>query len=187
MKLLFDFFPIALFFIAYKIQGIFVATAIAIIASFLQVGFYWLKHRKFENMHLVTLALIVVFGGMTLAFHDETFIKWKPSIINWLFGIVFLGSQFIGKKCIIERMMSQNISLPEFIWPRLNLAWAVFFIGLGFANLYVMSFYDTNTWVNFKLFGMLGLTLAFMLGQGFYLARYIEEAPGKEEAQEESE
>ena len=187
MKFLFDLFPVILFFIAYKVQGIFVATAIAIIASFLQVGFYWFKHRKFENMHLITLALIVVFGGLTLAFQDETFIKWKPSIINWLFGIVFLGSQFIGKKCIVERMMSQSISLPTSIWPRLNLAWAIFFISLGFANLYVMSNFDTNTWVNFKLFGMMGLTLAFLLGQGFFLARYIQEEPVKEEIREDSE
>jgi intracellular septation protein len=187
MKFLFDFFPVVLFFIAYKVQGIFVAPAIAIVASFIQVGFYWFKHHKFENTHLVTLTLIVIFGGLTLAFHNETFIKWKPSIINWLFGIVFLGSQFLGKKCIVERMMGNSISLPAFIWPRLNLAWAMFFIALGFANLYVMSNFDTNTWVNFKVFGMMGLTLAFVLGQGFYLAHYIQEEPAKEEVREDSE
>ena len=177
MKFLFDFFPIVLFFIAYKLYGIFAATAVAIAASFLQVGLYWLKHRKVENTHLVTLVLIAVFGGLTLILQDETFIKWKPSVINWLFGIVFLGSQFIGKKNIVERMMGANISLPKFIWPRLNMAWSVFFIALGFANLYVMSYYDTDTWVNFKMFGMMGLTIVFLVGQGFYLARYIQEEP----------
>jgi intracellular septation protein len=180
MKFLFDFFPIVLFFIAYKIYGIYVATAVAIAASFFQVGQYWLKHRRFENMHLATLALITVFGGLTLALQDETFIKWKPSIVNWLFGIVFLGSQFIGKKNIVERMMSHSITLPAFIWPRLNMAWSIFFIALGFANLYVMSYYDTSTWVDFKLFGMMGLTLAFLVVQGFYLARYIQDDPVKE-------
>ena len=177
MKFLFDLFPIILFFIAYKIYGIFVATAVAIVASFLQVGLYWLKHHKVETTHIVTLVLIAVFGGLTLVLQDETFIKWKPSVINWLFGVVFIGSQFIGKKTIVERMMGASISLPHFVWPKLNMAWAVFFIALGFANLYVMSFYDTDTWVNFKMFGMMGLTLAFLFAQGIYLTRYIQEEP----------
>ncbi len=177
MKFLFDLFPIILFFIAYKIHGIFVATAVAIAASFLQVGLYWLKHHKIEKMHLVTLVLLVVFGGLTLILQDETFIKWKPSIINWLFGIVFFGSQFFGKKTIIEHMLGANISLPSFVWPKLNTAWAIFFIALGFANLYVMSYYDTDTWVNFKLFGMMGLTMLFLLAQGIYLTQHIQEEP----------
>lgn len=181
MKFLFDFFPILLFFIAYKIDGIYTATAVAIAASFLQVALYWLKHRRFENNHLITLALLAVFGGLTLFLQDETFIKWKPSVINWLFGIVFLGSQFIGKKTIVQRMMGASITLPETVWPRLNLAWAVFFIALGFANLYVMSVYDTDTWVDFKLFGMMGLTIVFLIGQGFYLARYLQDEPQSEE------
>jgi len=180
MKVLFDFLPIILFFIAYKIQGIYVATAIAIATSFIQVGFYWLKHHKVENMHLVTLVLIAVFGGLTLALQDETFIKWKPSVVNWLFGLAFLGSQFVGKKNIVERMMGNAISLPDAIWLRMNMAWSIFFIGLGFANLYVMYYFDTDTWVNFKLFGMMGLTLAFLVAQGIYLARYIQDEPSKE-------
>jgi intracellular septation protein len=179
MKFLFDLFPIILFFIAYKTHGIFVATAVAIAASFLQVGLYWLKHHKVETTHIVTLVLIGVFGGLTLILQDETFIKWKPSVINWLFGAVFIGSQFIGKKTIVERMMGSNISLPHFVWPKLNMAWAIFFIALGFANLYVMSYYDTDTWVNFKMFGMMGLTLAFLFAQGIYLTRYIQDEPIK--------
>jgi intracellular septation protein len=175
MKFLFDFFPILLFFIAYKTHGIYAATAVAIVASFVQVAIYWFQHRRFETTHLVTLALIAVFGGLTLALQDETFIKWKPTVINWLFGVVFLASQYIGQKTIVERMMGATISLPAFVWPRLNLAWALFFIALGFANLYVMSYFDTDTWVNFKLFGMMGLTFAFLIAQGFYLTRYIQE------------
>lgn len=177
MKFLYDFFPILLFFIAYKIYGIYAATAVAIAASFVQVGWYWLKHRRFENMHLITLALLVVFGGLTLFLQDETFIKWKPTVINWLFGLVFLGSQFIGKKTIVERMMGANIELPAAIWPRINMAWALFFVFLGFVNMYVMYSFDTDTWVNFKLFGMTGLTLVFVLGQGLYLARFMKNEP----------
>src|SRR3990172_1775989 len=105
MKLLFDFFPVLLFFIAYKLQGIFVATAVAIIAAFIQVAAFWIKHRRFEKMHVITLAIIVVFGGATLLFQDPTFIKWKPTIVNWLFSIAFLGSQFVGEKPLLERMM----------------------------------------------------------------------------------
>ncbi len=182
MKFLFDFFPILLFFIAYKLYGIYAATAVAIAASFVQVGTFWLKHRRFENMHLVTLALIAVLGGATLWLQDEAFIKWKPTVVNWLFGAVFLGSQFIGKKPLAERMMGSAVTLPDGIWRRLNLAWTLFFVAMGFANLYVMYNFDTDTWVNFKLFGMMGLTLAFVIGQAFYLARYIK----PEEAEEKS-
>ncbi len=180
MKFLYDFFPILLFFIAYKIYGIYAATAVAIAASFVQVGWYWLKNRRFENMHLITLALLVVFGGLTLFLQDETFIKWKPTVINWLFGLVFLGSQFIGKKTIVERMMGANIELPAAVWPRINMAWALFFVFLGFVNIYVMQNFDTDTWVNFKLFGMTGLTLVFILGQGLYLTRFMKDEPTTE-------
>lgn len=175
MKLLFDFFPILLFFIAYKLYGIYVATAVAIAASFLQVGLFWLKHRRFENMHLITLVLIAVLGGATLFLQNEMFIKWKPSVLNWVFGLVFLGSQFIGRKNITERMLGKNISLPAPVWTRLNLSWVVFFMVMGFANLYVVYSFDTNTWVNFKLFGMMGLTLAFAFGQAAYLYRYTKQ------------
>ncbi len=180
MKFLYDFFPILLFFIAYKIYGIYAATAVAIAASFAQVSWYWLKHRRFENMHLITLALLVVFGGLTLILQDETFIKWKPTVINWLFAAVFLGSQFVGKKTIVERMMGANIELPTAVWPRINMAWAGFFVFLGFVNLYVIQNYDTDTWVNFKLFGMTALTLIFIVGQGLYLARFMKNEPAAE-------
>lgn len=174
MKFLFDFFPILLFFVAYKVYGIYVATAVAIAASFIQVGLFWLKHRRFENMHLVTLVLIAVLGGATLYLQDEAFIKWKPTIVNWLFGVVFLGSRFIGQKTLAERMMGAAVSLPELVWRRLNLSWGIFFVVLGFVNLYVVYNFDTDIWVNFKLFGMMGLTLAFVIAQAFYLARHIE-------------
>lgn len=173
MKFLFDFFPIFLFFVAYKVYDIYVATAVAILASFVQVGWFWLQHRRFEKMHLITLALMVVFGGATLLLQDETFIKWKPSVVNWLFGLVFLGSHFIGDKPIVQRMMESNIELPQPIWIRLNMAWGVFFILLGGVNLYVAYHFDTDTWVNFKLFGLMGLTFLFIIVQALYLSRHI--------------
>jgi intracellular septation protein len=171
MKFLYDFFPIVLFFVAFKLYGIYTATAVAIAASVLQVAIYWLKYRKFENMHLITLAIITVFGGATLLLEDEIFIKWKPTVLNWLFAIVFLGSQFIGKKTIVERVMGANIQLKAAEWIKLNLSWVVFFVALGALNLYVLYNYDTDTWVNFKLFGMLGLSLVFMIIQTSYIMR----------------
>ena len=184
MKFLYDFFPILLFFIAYKMYGIYAATVVAIVASVIQVGTFWLKHRRFENMHLVTLGLIVVLGGATLWLQDERFIKWKPTLVNWLFGLAFLGSQFIGKKPLVERMMSAAVQLPNEIWGRLNLIWVIFFVFMGVANLYVVYNYDTDTWVNFKLFGMMGLTFAFVIAQAFYLARHMTE--DEAEVEEES-
>lgn len=173
MKLLFDFLPIFLFFIAYKLYDIYTATIVAIVASCLQVAFFWIKYRRVETMHIITMVLIVVLGGATLIFKDETFIKWKPTGVNWMFGIAFLVSQFIGKKTILERMMGTSIKLPAQIWTRLNTAWALFFIFLGFINLYVAYNYDTDTWVNFKLFGMMGLTIIFIILQSVYLSRHI--------------
>ncbi len=174
MKLLYDFFPILLFFISYKFFDIYVATGVAIVASFVQVGWFWVQHRRVENMHLITLALIAVLGGATLLLHDDTFIKWKPTVVNWAFGLAFLGSQFIGKKPIVQRMMETNIKLTtDHIWTRLNLTWALFFIILGFVNLYVAFNFDTDTWVNFKLFGMLGITFLFVIAQSVYLMRYM--------------
>ncbi|MEE9396036.1 MAG: septation protein A [Methylococcales bacterium] len=176
MQILFDFFPIILFFIAFKLYGIYIATVVAIVATVIQVGFTWIKHRKIEKMHIVTLILITVLGGATLYFQNELFIKWKPTIVNWLFGIVFLGSQVIGDRTIIERMMKQNLDLPQAVWRRLNLSWALFFITLGCINVYVLYQFDTETWVNFKLFGMLGLTITFVVAQGIYLSKHIPEA-----------
>lgn len=181
MKFLFDFFPILLFFVAYKVFDIYTATAVAIAASFIQVGWFWLKHRRVEKMMIITLLMVTVLGGATLILQDETFIKWKPSVVNWAFGLAFLGSQFIGKKPIIQRMMEASVELPQKIWGRLNAAWSLFFISMGFLNLYIAYNFDTDTWVNFKMFGMIGLTFVFIIGQGFFLSRYMEE-PVKEES-----
>jgi intracellular septation protein len=173
MKLLIDFFPVLLFFIAYKAFDIYIATVVAIVSSVVQVVSNRLRHKRYENMQLVTLGLIVILGGATLLLHNELFIKWKPSIVNWLFGLAFLLSHFIGKQPLIKRMMGSMIQMPVVIWSRLNLAWGVFFLFLGLLNVYVIYQYDTDTWVNFKLFGMLGLTFAFVIVQSLYISRYI--------------
>lgn len=178
MKFLFDLFPILLFFTAYKLYDIYVATAVAIAAAFVQTGLFWLKNRRFENMHLVTLAILIIFGGLTLALRDPVFIKWKPTVVNWLFGAVFLGSQFIGRRTLVERMMSHAITVPGPVWLRLNWAWSLFFVAMGILNLYVAYNFSEETWVNFKLFGMMGLTIAFVFMQAFYLSRYMQ--PGEE-------
>jgi intracellular septation protein len=181
MKMLFDFFPILLFFAAYKLKGIYVATAVAIVVTLLQVGYLWWRHRRVEPMHLVTLGMIVIFGGATLYLHDEQFIKWKPTVINWLFGLAFLASQFVGDKPLIQRMMAASIALPQPVWYRLNLSWALFFLVLGAINLFVVYNFDTDVWVNFKLFGMLGLTVAFALLQAIFLARHLPEPESTKE------
>lgn len=189
MKLLYDFFPVILFFVAYKAYGIYVATAVIIVASVAQIGFHWLKKRKINRMHLTTALLVGIFGGITLALRDPMFIKWKPTIVNWLFAAVFLGSQLIGKKPIVQRMMegiykdahensSENgspgtLELPDTDWRTLNMMWSAFFVVLGAVNLFVVYNYSENTWVNFKLFGMLGLTLVFALAQGVWIARRL--------------
>ena len=181
MKLLVDFFPIVLFFAGYKLADIYVATLAAIVGAVVQVAFTWYRSRKVETMHLISLVLIVVFGGATWFLRDPTFIKWKPTVLNWLFGIVFLGSQFIGGQPVIQRMLSSQTELPAVVWRRLNLAWTSFFFVIGGVNLYVAFNFEESDWVNFKLFGMLGLTLVFVLAQSFYLSRHLPEATSEQE------
>ena len=175
MKFLFDYFPIICFFIAYKLWGIYVATGVAMAASALQLAVYWLKHRRFEKLHLITSAFIFILGGMTLIFHNAIFVKWKPTIVYWIFAIVLLGSQIVAsKKPLMQRMLKDKINLPEKIWRHLNISWGVFFLFLGFLNLYVVYNYNTNAWVYFKLFGTLGLMLLFIIAQAFYMAKHMQ-------------
>lgn len=175
MKLLFDFFPIVLFFIVFKYSGIYIATAVAMGASLVQVALFRLKFQRYDKMHLISLAIIMVLGGATLFFHNPWFIKWKPTGIYWLSAIVFITSSFIGSKPLIQKMMEANVSLSSKVWTRLNTAWAVFFVLMGALNLYVAYNYDTDAWVNFKLFGGVGFTLLFVLLQAFYLTKHMDE------------
>ncbi len=173
IKQLVEFFPILLFFIAFKLYDIYVATAVVIVATIVQVGYAWFKYRKVETMQWITLILVVVMGGLTLILHDEQFVKWKLSIIEWLFGVAFLGSQFIGKKPFIERMMSSQLTLPAPIWKALNLCWAAFFIGVGCLNVYVMFHYDTNDWVTFKTFIVPSMMAVFIVLQMIFLYKHL--------------
>ena len=199
MKFLFDLLPVILFFAAYKFAGaqpeashafathwlgdnialtqapILIATAVTIIATFAQIAIVWVKHRRVDTMLWVSLAIIVVFGGLTLFFHNPTFIKWKPTALYWLFGMVLLGSDLVLKRNLIRKALEAQVALPDVIWGRLNLAWAGFFIAMGVLNIYVAYTFSEETWVNFKLFGGTGLMFVFVLGQGFYLSRHLEE------------
>ncbi len=180
MKPLLEFFPIILFFGAYKLYDIYIATAVVIVATVVQVITYWLMYRKVETMQWITLGLILIMGGATLYLQNEQFIKWKLTIIEWLFGGALLASQFIGDKTFIERMMGSSLELPALIWKRLNISWALFFICVGFLNLYVMSNYSTDDWVSFKTFGVPGLMLVFIIVQMAFLYKHIPTTETKE-------
>jgi intracellular septation protein len=210
MKQLFDFLPIILFFIVYKFfldlpdeliitvnellpfmaltpgnesDAIYLATLVAIIATIIQVAFSAILLKKVEKMPIITLVLLVIFGGATLLLKDPLFIQWKPSVINGLFGIGFLLSQFIGSKPLVQRLMSQAVTIEDdSVWVKLNLSWVFFFAFSGLANIIVAPAIDPfnfqfseSTWVDFKLFGLMGMTIAFVIGQAFYLARFMPE------------
>ena len=183
MQIFYDFFPVIAFFVAYKMYDIYVATMVIIVAVAIQISIHWLRTRTVSRMHAISAALVFVLGGVTLLLRDELFIQWKPTIVNWLFGLVFLGSQYVGKKPIIQRMLEHNAELQDRDWHILNAMWAGFFIFLGFVNLYVVYSYSEDTWVNFKLFGMLGLTLIFAIAQGFWIARRL---PREEDSKDDS-
>jgi intracellular septation protein len=176
MQFLVDLLPVIAFFVAYKLADIYVATGVLIVGVLLQTLASWMRHRKVSPMLLTSAALVLVFGGLTLLIHDATFIMWKPSIVNWLFAAAFLVSQYLRGPTIVQRMMGENIVLDPASWRRLNLMWVGFFLFAGALNLYVAYSYDEATWVNFKLFGLMGLTLAFALAQGVWIARKAESA-----------
>lgn len=173
MQLLFDFFPVVAFFVAYKLAGIYIATAVIIAAVIVQTSVQWLRHRKVSSMALISGVLVLIFGGLTLLIQDEAFIQWKVTIVNWLFAAAFLASMLFGERTLIERLLGESVQLDRSLWRRLNLAWTAFFLVLGALNLYVVYSFSMDAWVNFKLFGLLGLTLVFALGQGVWLASKI--------------
>ncbi|OED42376.1 hypothetical protein AB833_06945 [Chromatiales bacterium (ex Bugula neritina AB1)] len=227
MKFLFDLFPLALFLIAYKFSDIYTATLVIIVASVAQVATYWIIHRRFEKMHLVSLALFIVLGGLTLYLRDKRFIMWKPTIVNWLFAAAFAGTALLSEKSLIQRMLDGQITMAESVWRKLSNAWVLFFIIAGFVNLYFAQAYISaqneltaavpsisteqladldcstgfsdpvkplcesasareKTWVTVKVFGLMGLTLIFVIGQGIFLIRHVEveEEPSPEAIQE---
>lgn len=204
MKFLFDLFPVILFFGVFKwgegnaqaaqsvgqqylsglVSGgdvtltqapILLATAIAIVATIAQIGYLLLRGKKVDTTLWLSLAIIVVFGGATIYFHNETFIKWKPTVLYWCFATALLFSQIVLKKNLIRTMMEKQMSLPEGIWRRVNLSWVAFFLTMGLLNLYVAFNFSTDSWVNFKLFGSMGLMLVFIVVQSLMLSKYIKE------------
>ena len=175
MKFLFDIFPVILFFIAFKVYDIYVATAVAMAATFLQIGWAWLRHRKVDTMLWISLAVIVVFGGATLLLQDETFIKWKPTVLYWLFSAVLAVAALAFRKNLIRAMMDTQVTLPEVVWGKLLASWIAFFALMGALNLIVAFNFSTDAWVNFKLFGGIGLMLVFIVLQGLMLSRHIED------------
>lgn len=205
MKFLFDLFPVILFFGMFKwgeknpdaahglvtqylsgvVSGgavtasqspILLATALAILATFAQIAYLLIRRKKVDGMLWVSLAVIVIFGGATIYFNNETFIKWKPTILYWLFAAALLISQVVFGRNLIRSMMSAQLSLPDPVWNRLSLAWAGFFAFMGALNLYIAFRFDTATWVNFKLFGFTGLMFAFVIAQSAMLSKYLKDA-----------
>ena len=187
MNSLLEFFPLLVFVGAYYFGDIFTATAAAIAASLVQVAVFWFRDRQVKKSHLITLAVIAVFGGLTLILQDETFIKWKFTVVSFLFGAVIFGSQYIGEKNIVERMMGAAMTLPKFVWQRANAAMGTLMMAEGIVNIYVLYNYDTETWFNIKFYGMTAVTLLFMLMLGFYLARYIEDESDAQPVKQEAE
>ena len=208
MKLLFDLFPVLLFFLAYmagkrapetasalvggalgalgagsavglELGPILLATVVAIVATFGQVGWLIARGRKVDKMLWISLAIIVVMGGATLWLRDPTFIKWKPTVLYWTFAGALLGADLLLGRNLIRAMLAQQITLPDAVWTRLSLSWGAFFIAMGALNLYVAFNFSESIWVNFKLFGGMGLMLVFVLVQGMFLARFVEHEEGK--------
>jgi intracellular septation protein len=175
MKFLFDLFPIILFFVAFKVWGIFTATAVAIVATLVQVAWVAFRHRKVDTMLWVSLGVIVVFGGATLVLHNQKFIQWKPTALYWLFAVGLLVARYVFRKNLIEKMMGKQLTLPHLVWDRLNVAWSLFFALLGIANLYVVNNFSESQWVNFKLFGTTGAMVVFIVAQSLWLAKYLKE------------
>lgn len=204
MKLLFDLFPVILFFAVFKFAGaqpeaaqafaaqyltflvadgeittkqapILLATAVAILATLGQVLWLLLQRRHVDTMLWVSLVIIVVFGGATIYFHDEMFIKWKPTVLYWCFALALIGAQLVLRKNLIRSLMGQQMSLPDPVWDKLNLAWSAFFAAMGALNLYIAFNFPLELWVNFKMFGFIGLMIAFVIAQTAYLSRYLKE------------
>lgn len=170
MKFLFDLFPVILFFIAFKFSGIYVATAFAIGATLLQIGWLWIRRQKIDAMLWISFITIVVFGGATLWLHDESFIKWKPTILYFVFAAALIIAQFLGKQPL-RALLGKQIKIDDLSWKHLTIAWAIFFIFLGVLNIVVAFNFSTEKWVTYKLFGNTAITFVFVVAQTFWLAK----------------
>jgi len=186
MKFLFDLFPVILFFIAFKFFDIYIATAVAIVATLAQIIVSKIRHNKVEKMLIVSGVIITLFGGATLLLHDPKFILWKPTILYWLFSASLISAPLLFKKNLIRNMMEAQISLPDNLWVKLNWAWTTLFLALGFLNLYVAFNFSQNAWVNFKLFGVTGLMFAFIIVQTLLLSKYIPKEGSKDDIKKDA-
>ena len=175
MKFLFDLLPVLAFFVAFQFAGIYAATAVAIATTFVQVAWLKLRGKRVDAMLWASFVIIVVFGGATLILQDETFIKWKPTVLYWMLGVVLGGAALVFRRNLIRTMLSEQVRLPDPVWNRLNWSWVGFFVFMGGLNLYVAYNYSTQLWVNFKLFGGMGLMLVFVVVQALFLARHVED------------
>ncbi len=173
MKFIFDLFPVILFFVAYKTYDIYVATAVAIAATLVQIGWTWFRHRKVDKMLWISLAVIELLGGATLMLQDELFIMWKPTVLYWLFAAILLVSSTFFKKNLIQALLEKQLPLPKAVWVKLNASWIIFFIFMGGINLHIAYGYSLDTWVNFKLFGSTGLMIVFVVAQIMMLGKYV--------------
>jgi intracellular septation protein len=175
MKLFLDFFPIVLFFVAFKLWGIYVATGVAIAATVAQIAWLKYSHGKVEPMQWLSLGIIVLFGGATILAHDETFIKWKPTVLYWMMGGTLAVGMLFFRRNFLKSLMASQLELPDAAWRSMSWSWVAFFAVMGVLNLWVAYHYDTNAWVNFKLFGGLGLMALFVVGQAVYLSRFMKD------------
>jgi intracellular septation protein len=212
MKLLFDFLPIILFFAAFKVADankeaaaafatshfgflvsggivgpgeapVLLATLVVIGATLAQVAFLAMRGKKIDLMLWISLALVVVMGGLTVWLHNETFIKWKPTLLYWVMASVFALAPLLFGRNVLKLLLGEQLQLPDAVWKRLNLAWVTFFAVMGALNLWVAFNFETATWVNFKLFGSIGLMFVFTIAQGLYLSRYLPDETANKEQQ----
>ncbi|GLS12971.1 MULTISPECIES: septation protein A [Hydrogenophaga] len=178
MRLLIDFFPIGLFVAAYKLYDIYVATAVLMAATVVQTGLIYAVDRKLQTLHKVTLVLVIVFGVLTLALHDERFIKWKPTVLYASMAIVLAAALWIWKKNFLQILLGSQLRLPDAVWARLTLIWVAYFLFMAGINAWVAAFYSTEAWVNFKLWGY-AFPVIFIVGQGLYIAPHLKDRDGE--------
>lgn len=172
MRLLIDFFPIALFFVGYKLHDIYVATAVLMAATVVQTAIIYGIDRRLQTLQKVTLVLILVFGTLTLLLQDERFIKWKPTVMYAGMAIVLAAALWVWKKNFLQMLLGSQLQLPDSVWGRLTVAWVLYFVFMSAINAYVAAFFSTDAWVDFKLWGYI-FPVMFLVGQGLYVARHL--------------